>query len=133
MNKEELRARINELLANHEYDRIDETLFLNMELLKSDNDLAAVHFLLKIYQEEKASGKETILDKTGSVEALLERYTILKFYLHRIEFGLMDADLSDFYVFMVNNRVTPQEMLIVMKYCVAPEHLDKVQQTIKKM
>ena len=133
MNKEELCARINELFANREYDRMEETLLFDIDMLKGDNDLVTVCYLLEIYKKEREADKETILDKTGSVEALLKRYTVLKFYLRRIEFGLMVDDMSDFHDFLIGNRISPQELLGVMQYCVAPEHIGKVSEIIQSV
>ena len=133
MDREELRVKINELLANREYDRIEETLLYDIEMLRGDNDLVTIYFLLEIYKKESADDEETILDKTGSVEALLKRYTILKFYLRRIEFGLMIDDMSDFRDFLVSNKVSSQELSMAMQYCVAPEHLDIICEALKNM
>lgn len=133
MNREELRVKIDELLANREYDRIEETLLFDIEMLRGDNDLVTVYYLLEIYKKESADDEETILDKTGSVETLLKRYTILKFYLRRIEFGLMTDDMSDFWDFLISNKVSSQELSVAIQYCVAPEHRNKICQAIKNM
>ena len=115
MNAELLRRKVDELCHVHEYDQIEATLLEYKEITEHDNDLATVYYLMGIYKQEKTAGKKTILEKTGSVTALMERYTILKFYLRRIDFDLIGESLQDFYQFMVQNEVSVYELLTVIE------------------
>ena len=116
MNAESLREKIDELLQMQAYDRIEGTLLEYKDTIVRDNDLAMVYYLMKIYKQEKALGKKTILEKTGSVSALLERYTILKFYLRRMEFDVLGESLQDFYQFIAHNDVSAYEILTTMEH-----------------
>lgn len=129
MNAETLREKIDELCRKHEYDRIEETLLECKEITEHDNSLATIYYLLRIYKQEKAAGQKTILEKTGNTAALLERYTILKFYLRRIDFDLIGEDLQDFFHYTAVNQVSTYELLTVMEYSVV--HKDKVLQTMR--
>ena len=129
MNTELLRKKIDDLFAAHAYEQIEDVLLEYKNITEHDNDLATVYYLMGIYKREKAAGQKTILDKTGSVMALLERYTILKFYLRRMDFDVIGVSLQDFYQFMVQNEVSVYELLTVMEYSVV--HKEKVQQIIQ--
>ena len=118
MNEEMLRRKVDELCQKHAYDQIEATLLQYKDITEHDNDLAMVYYLMKIYKQEKAAGQKTILEKTGSVSVLLERYTILKFYLRRIEFDVIGESLQDFYQFIAYNEVSVYELLTIMEYSV---------------
>ena len=130
MNVDLLRERVNELFKQHAYDQIETILLQYKDVTEHDNDLTMVYYLLKIYKQEKASGQKTILEKTGSVSALLERYTILKFYLRRIEFDIIGDGLQDFCQFIAYNEVSGYELLTVMEYCVVSR--EKVRKVIRE-
>ena len=129
MNAELLRRKVDGLCQVHEYDQIEAVLLEYKDITERDNDLATVYYLIGIYKQEKAAGKKTILEKTGSVTALLGRYTILKFYLRRIDFDLIGESLQDFYQFIVQNEVSVYELLTVIEYSVV--HKEKVRKIIQ--
>lgn len=129
MNTELLKKRIDELCAIHAYDQIEDVLLEYKDITEHDNDLATVYYLMGIYKKEKAAGQKTILDKTGSVLVLLERYTILKFYLRRMDFDVIGESLQDFYQFMIQNEVSAYELLTVIEYSVV--HKEKVRKMIQ--
>lgn len=129
MNTNLLKKKIDELCAIHSYDQIEDVLLEHKNITEHDNDLATVYYLMGIYKKEKAAGQKTILDKTGSVLALLERYTILKFYLRRIDFDVIGESLQDFYQFMIQNEVSAYELLTVIEYSVV--HKEKVRKVIQ--
>lgn len=129
MNTNLLKKKIDELCAIHSYDQIEDVLLEYKNITEHDNDLATVYYLMGIYKKEKAAGQKTILDKTGSVLALLERYTILKFYLRRIDFDVIGESLQAFYQFMIQNEVSAYELLTVIEYSVV--HKEKVRKVIQ--
>lgn len=129
MNAELLREKIDTLCRNHEYGRIKETLLTYKDITEHNNDLATVFYLIRIHEQEKAAGLKSVLEKTGTVSALLERYTILKFYLRRIDFDVIGESLQDFYSYMTENQVSAYELITVMEYSVV--HKDKVMQVIR--
>lgn len=127
MNAELLRGKVDKLCQQHMYDQIEAILLQYKDITEHDNDLAMVYYLMKIYKQEKVSGQKTILEKTGSVSALLERYIILKFYLRRIEFDIIGEGLQDFYQFIIQNDVSAYELLTIMEYSlVSKEKVRKI-------
>lgn len=56
------------------------------------------------------------------------RYTVLKFYLRRIDFDVADS-LEEFQQFLIEARVSPHELLRVIDYCVV--HKEKVLKAIE--
>lgn len=129
MTADLLREKIGELWQVQAYDRIEETLLEYKDITEHDNDLATVYYLMGIYKKEKDAGQRTILEKTGSMSELLERYTVLKFYLRRMDFDFIGESLPDFYQFMVQNEVSVYELLAVMEYSVV--HKEKVRKIIQ--
>lgn len=129
MNAESLRREVDELCQVHDYDQIETVLLEYKDITEHDNDLATVYYLMGIYKQEKAAEKKTILEKTGSVTDLLERYTILKFYLRRIDFDIIGESLRNFYQFMMQNEVSVYELLTVIEYSVV--HKEKVRKVIQ--
>lgn len=129
MNTELLKRKVDELCQVHEYDQIETALLEYKDITEHDNDLATIYYLIGIYKQEKAAGKKTILEKASSVADLLERYTILKFYLRRIDFDIVGESLQDFYQFMVQNEVSVYELLTVIEYSVV--HKEKVRKAIQ--
>ena len=63
------------------------------------------------------------------MDELLERYTILKFYLRRIDFDVMDDSLDAFYQFLSQSRISSYELLRVIDFSVV--HKEKVLRLIK--
>lgn len=131
VDKDIVRNTLDELLRAHTYNRIEEILLQYKDITEHDNDLATVYYLMGIYKKEKGAGQKTILDKTGSVSALLERYTILKFYLRRIDFDVIGEGMQDFCQYVAQNNVSAYELLTVMDYSVV--HKDKVLDRIKEI
>lgn len=129
MDKDKLRKKIDELLRTHSYDLLEEKLLLYKDITEHDNDFATVYYLLGIYKREKEAGQKTILDKVDSISALLERYTVIKFYLRRIDFDFIGDSLQDFYQFMIQNEVSVYELLTVIEYSVV--HKEKVRKIIR--
>lgn len=129
MDKDKLRKKIDELFRTHAYDLLEETLLLYKDITEKDNDLSMVYYLLGIYKREKEAGQKTILDKVDSISALLERYTVLKFYLRRIDFDIIGDSIKEFYQFMTQNEVSVYELLTVIEYSVV--HKEKVRKTIQ--
>ncbi|MCH5262966.1 MAG: glycosyltransferase family 2 protein [Lachnospiraceae bacterium] len=129
MDTNKLRKKIDELFRTHSYDLLEETLLLYKDITEKDNDLATVYYLLGIYKREKDAGQRTILNKVDSVSTLLERYTVLKFYLRRMDFNFIGDSLQDFYQFIVRNEVSVYELLTVIEYSVV--HKEKVRKMIQ--
>ena len=129
VNAELLREKVDGLCRQRAYDQIETILLQYKDITEHDNDLAMVYYLMKIYKQEKAAGQKNILEKTGSISALLERYTILKFYLRRIEFDVIGESLQDFFRFIAHNEVSVYEFLTVMEYSVVSR--EKVRRIIQ--
>lgn len=123
----DFKQKINEMLAAKEYHQIKPLLLSDKDITEHDNDLAMVCYLCTIYEQEQAAGKATIFDKITDMESLLERYNILKFYLRRIDFGVMD-DMGMFYQFLSQSQVSSYELLRVIDFSVV--HRDMVLQAI---
>ena len=129
MDRDVLRDKIDEWIKINAYDQIKNALMEYDDISSHDNDLATVYYLMRICEMERDAGQRTILEKAGSLNALLERYTILKFYLRRIDFGIIGEDLQDFYQYVVHNQVSAYEFLTVMNYSVV--HKQEVLEIIR--
>lgn len=127
MNGEQLKQQVNRLLESGKHDEIKEQLLAHKDVTEHDNDLAIICYLCTVYEQERAAGQRTIFDKVPDMEALLRRYTILKFYLRRIEFDVMD-DMRIFGEFLVQNQISSYELLRVLDFSAV--HKDKVLQRI---
>ena len=125
----QLKEQVNTLLHTHRYDEIKTLLLSYKDTTEHDNTLAAVCYLCTIYDQEKAAGQDTVFSKVDSVDELLERYTILKFYLRRIDFDVMDDSLDAFYQFLSQSRISSYELLRVIDFSVV--HKEKVLRLIK--
>ncbi len=123
MNTAQLKHRVNELIEGGGYDEIKAVLLTYKEITEHDNELATVCYLCTIYEQEKAAGQAVIFSKVSNLEELLERYTILKFYLRRIDFDVME-DLEAFYAFLTKHRISSYELLRVIDFSVV--HKEKV-------
>lgn len=128
MDTQELKNQVNELMRNQKYDEIEPLLFSHREKTRNDNDLAVTYYLCSVYKQEKAAGQPVIFSKVLSVEELMGRYTVLKFYLRRIDFDVADG-LEEFQQFLIEARVSPHELLRVIDYCVV--HKEKVLKAIE--
>lgn len=129
MNALELKAKINHLMNSGRYDEIRDTLLANRNITKHDSDLAVICYLCNVYEQEKAAGQRTVFEKAADVDAVIERYTILKFYLRRIDFDMMDDDIQVFHNFLMQNEVSSYELLMVIRFSVVNE--EKVLNRIK--
>lgn len=125
----QLKAQIDDLLRTHRFDDVKLLLLSYKETTEHDNDLAMVCYLCTIYEQEKAAGLETVFSKVSSVEELLERYTILKFYLRRIDFNVIGDGMDVFYQFLAQSRTSSYELLRVIDFCVV--HKEKVLKLIR--
>lgn len=129
MSADELKKQVNDLIGRGCYDKIKPLLLSDKDTTEHDNELAMTCYLCTIYEQEKMAGQRTIFDKVSDLEALLERYTRLKFYLRRIDFDVMDGGMEDFYQFLLGNQVSSYELLRVAEYCAV--HKEKVLRAIK--
>lgn len=130
MNTYRLKEQVNKLFRNNEYDRVKSCLLSHKDITEHDNDLAIVCYLCTIYENEKDAGQITLFSKVSCIEELLERYTVLKFYLRRIDFDVMErGDITRFYRFLVQNQVTAFEMMGVIEFSIV--HKEKVLQAVK--
>lgn len=123
MDGERLKQHVNNLFRTGQYDGIKALLLSNKDTTEHDNDLATLCYLCTVYEQEKTAGQRTIFEKTGSIDALLKRYTALKFYLRRIDFDIMD-DMNLFYQFLSEEQITSYELLRVLDFSVV--HREKV-------
>lgn len=135
MNSDKLKETVDELFQARAYDRIEQILLQYKDIATYDNDLATVYYLSRIYKMEKAAGQKTILEKTGSVSALLERFTILKIYLRRFDFNCIGESLQDFYQYVLQNKVSAYELLTIADYSVVhkKEVLEAIQELLQKI
>ena len=117
MDALQLNQKTDELLQNGKYDEIKPLLLSYKEITEKDNDLATICYLCTIYEQEKAAGQPVIFSKISGVEDLINRYTILKFYLRRIEFDVAH-DLESFYQFLAQRQVSSYELMRVIDFSV---------------
>ncbi len=127
MDRKHLKQQVDSLLKTGDHGEIKSLLLADKDTTEHDNDLAMVCYLCTIYEQEKAAGQKTIFDKSADMQELLERYTALKFYLRRIDFGVAD-DMEMFYQFLTQYQVSSYELLRVIDFSVV--HKDKVLQVI---
>ncbi len=127
MDALQLKRQVNEMIAGGRYDDIKETLLSWKDTTEHDNELAMLCYLCTIYEQEKAAGQETLFSKVSDMEELLGRYTALKFYLRRIDFGVID-EIGMFFQFLSHNQVSSYELLRVMDFCVV--HRERVLQVM---
>lgn len=124
MNRDILLTKTDELLKAHSYDQMIQMLLRYKDIAMRDNDLATVSYLSNIHNMERNSGQRSVLEKVDSVVGLLERYTILKFYLIRLDHGFVGDGLEDFKQFVIQNGVSAYELLTIVNYTVF--HKEKV-------
>ena len=105
MDALQLKRQVNEMIAGGRYDDIKETLLSWKDTTEHDNELAMLCYLCTIYEQEKAAGQETLFSKVSDMEELLGRYTALKFYLRRIDFGVMD-EIDMLFQFLSHQQVS---------------------------
>lgn len=127
MTTQQLKQQVNELFGKHEYDAVKHLLLAYKDVTEHNNELAMTCYLCTIYEHEKAAGQSTLFSKVSDMDELLQRYTVLKFYLRRIDFSLTD-ELEDFYQFLLQKDVSSYELLGVIDFGVV--HKERVLQTI---
>lgn len=112
MDEEGIKKRINELMQKKDYEMVWKLLEENQEVYS--NEFAVCQWLFKAYVQERDSNQCTVFEKAGSFEKLIERFTKLKFYLRRIDFGVIDDNVMDEILqFLVLSRVSSYELLVV--------------------
>ncbi len=111
-----LKERFNELLLRRQYAEIYTLLETDTEIIDQINDLAIARIMLSVCEQEKAAGQCTLFEKVNNLDEIVYRYTILMFYLRRLEFDIMDDSLNAFNQFLIVNQVSRQELFAVM-YC----------------
>lgn len=121
---QELKEQIKEKFAQGRYDELEQLIKANEKDEINDNDIVTLRYLFPVYKQEKAAEKQTLFEKAGSMERLLERYTRLRFYLRRIDFDLMDGGMETFYAFVSENGISIFELVAAVRYSVV--HKDKV-------
>lgn len=104
VNGLELKNQVNKLIAGGDYDAVKPLLLSYKDITEHDNDLAMTCYLCTIHEQEKAAGQESVFAKVGGMDELLERYTVLKFYLRRIDFDVAD-DIEPFYQFLSEQKI----------------------------
>lgn len=124
-----LKEQINILFAEGRYEEVEQLIAANEKKVMNDNDIVTLYYLFPVYKQEKAAGKQTLFEKTYSVDELLTRYTKLKFYLRRLDFDVLDEGLDDFFAFISENQISVYEIVVAIRYSVV--HKEKVMQMIE--
>lgn len=101
------------MIQNKESAKILPFLQKNMETIKYNNDLMVVWYLGMMTQKELAAGKKSIFEKEVSLEAILDRYCQMKFYLRRIENDILD-DVNEFFTFLSERNVSEYELMAIV-------------------
>lgn len=107
------REKLDYQIRNNDIKDIYTFLNENMEIIKFDNDLMTVWYLGLIVNKEMNAGIKTIFEKEDSLESLMERYRRLKFFLRRIENGILE-DKDEFYSFLAGCNVSEYELMGVV-------------------
>lgn len=110
------KNQVNEKIRKKEVK--DLLLFLqrHMDVIKYDNDLMTVWYLGMIAKKEWDAGKGSMFEKVDSLDALLERYRKLKFYVRRIEYDVMDH-FQEFYSFLAEQGISEYELMGIVDSC----------------
>ena len=124
-----LKERFDELLLRRQYAEIHTLLETDTEIIDQINDLAIARITLSVCEQERAAGQCTLFEKVNNLDEIVCRYTVLMFYLRRMEFDIMDDSLDAFNQFLIVNQVSRQELFAVM-YCGNIDR-EKVLQIIK--
>lgn len=124
-----LKEQIDRMFAEKRYDEIEQLICANEKEAESDNDIVTLYYLIPVYRQEKAAGKITLFEKVGTLDNLLERYTKLKFYLRRIDFGITNNRSDEFYAFISANRISAYEIVTAIRYSVV--HKEKVMRILE--
>ena len=124
-----LKERFDELLLRRQYAEIHTLLETDTEIIDQINDLAIARIMLSVCEQERAAGQCTLFEQVNNLDEIVCRYTVLMFYLRRMEFDIMDDSLDAFNQFLIVNQVSRQELFAVM-YCGNIDR-EKVLQIIK--
>lgn len=116
MRVEEIREIVNTLFRLKQYDAMKEVLLKCQELTVQDNDLSILFYLYGIYEKEKDAGKRTLFDKVSSPDQLVYRYTMIKFFLRRLEFGALLPDQEIINQFRTENDISDEELCGILDF-----------------
>lgn len=114
---ERIKKQIDRWLNQGKTEEIYSCLQEHMEIIKYDNDLMTAWYLGKICEKEAAEGKKTVFGKEKNMENLLQRYLQLKFFLRRIENGILDEP-ELFYEFLSEKNVSEYELMGMIDSCI---------------
>lgn len=107
------KKQVDRMICDKQPEKIFSYLQENIGVIKYDNDLMAVWYLGKIVQKELEAGVKTVFEKEDSLDALLERYRQLKFFLRRIENDILD-DADEFFSFLSERELSEYELMGVV-------------------
>lgn len=110
-----IRLYMDDLLRVGNYDDIKPILSKSANYIKYDNDLITLFFICQIYQNEKENGQKTIFEKCGSLDEVLGRYTLIKFFLRRIEFEIDVISRNEIIEFLSENDISVEELTEMLK------------------
>lgn len=113
---DELSEIVNTLFQLKQYDAVKEVLLKCQELTVRDNDLSTLFHLFPIYEQEKEAGKTTLFEKVSSVDQLLYRYTMIKFFLRRLEYGGIEPDPELIRQFRTENDISDEELRGILAF-----------------
>ncbi len=129
MDTEQLRKQVDMLLQAGRYDEIKPLLLAHKETTEQDNRLSMVCYLCEVHEKESQAGQPSLFSKAENLDALTDRYTRLKFYLRRIDFGFTEDGLDEFYRFMAEWKVSAYELLAAVTYSVV--HREEVLKVVR--
>ena len=111
-----LKERFDELLLRRQYAENHTQLETDTEIIDQIKYMAIARIMLSVFEKERAAGQCTLFEKVNNLDEIVCRYTVLMFYLRRLEFDIMDDSLDAFNQFLIVNQVSRQELFAVM-YC----------------
>lgn len=129
MDVEQLTRQVNTLLGGGRYDEIKPLLLAHKDTTEQDNSLSMLCYLCEVHEKERQAGQSSLFSKARDLDALIDRYTRLKFYLRRIDFGFTDDGLEEFYLFMAAQQISSYELLAAVTYSVV--HREEVLKAVK--
>lgn len=116
MSVDELREIVNTLFQLRQYDAVKEVLLKCQELTVRDNDLSTLFHLYPVYEKEKEAGKTTLFDKAASVDQFIYRYTMIKFFLRRLEYGAVEPEPGLIGQFRMENDISDEELRGILDF-----------------
>lgn len=108
-----LKENVNNMLATGNVSDLATYIDANKETAKYDGDLSIIWYLSFVVKKELAAGETIVYSKVSSVDELVHRFTMLKFILRRMEFGIL-TDNSLLLEFLQENNVSMHELLGVI-------------------